>query len=223
MHSPATTFERRFLFSVGRHFWNFIAVCGFVAIATGGTIALHSQLLSEPDRRLLNETISQVPDFEQWMSGNCSSLPPKEGYSKTKHDWTCNNFSFLMREDTQQKIQRNGWDRFCSKRTPDGKVLKASKYVNRVCTGYEWFPFEVISYTDNYRSTHSALAEQAITRKARQIELQLRIAARLGLGGLVSAWGLGVVAIASLYSALLAIERNTRSQESRARAVKPEI
>lgn len=214
MNSLAANFERKFLFSVGRHFWNFTAVCGFTSMLTGGVIALNSQLISSEDRNLLNETIRDIQDFESWMSSHCYSQSPKDNYSKTKHDWACSNYSFLMREDTQQKMLSNGWDRFCGNRTPDGKTLKQNKFVNGACTGYEWFPYQIIEYTDKFRDTHSTLLERTNDRKSRQAQLQLEMSTKLGLGGIVSVWGLGTVAVASLYSALLSIERNTRKQES---------
>ena len=39
----ASSFERKFLFGFGRHFWNVVGVAGVVAIAVGGATLITSR------------------------------------------------------------------------------------------------------------------------------------------------------------------------------------
>ena len=205
MTNLTTVFERRFLFSVGRHFWNFIAVCGFTALATGGTVALESQAISKADRELLGEKVNNMPDFNGWMNSKCSYLKPMNSYTESQHGWMCSQYQFLSTSVPA--------DRYCTTNAFGGKQYKSQEFLNGECQGYEWRPYFVAEYINQYQNQYSAEVESSSKKHARQVQLQMEMASKLGLGGLISAWGLGVIAVSSLYSALLAIERNTRKQE----------
>ena len=156
--SAAAIFERNFLFVVGRHFYNFIAVSGFVTMAVGGVLAVIVQSeLSPSDRKLLNDkTLDRRLTYPAWVGKNCDQLYSQEPSS-----------------------------------TRFRKCQEAIRY--------RYLESEYQRYDD-----------QRDQNKSKKSMLQLQINAKLLFAALVSLYGLVVVAVSSLNTAVLAIERNTR-------------
>lgn len=230
IRSLATHFERKFLFSIGRHFWNFIAICGFIGMATGGILALNGSLELSQKEEPLKRRLKQVPEvsevngnFNEWFSEKCPSLGAKKGFSAIKHKKLCENFAWMTTE------AQPGWDRACTSTDYEGKTYEKYDYVDGKCQGFEWKFADVWGYSSEYMGVHDEAVDkytkkleekQKIESENSQVESEL-IALRassgvqIGLGGVAAAWGLGVVALSALNAALLAIERNTRhSRES---------
>ena len=223
MGGVASAFETKFLFSVGRHFWNFIAVCGFIAMATGGILALDGmggKYQKERDLRSRLElvpAVEEIPDFDAWIEQRCyQDLKPMRGYSKEMHAQVCGRYVW--------RVKRAG-DKACWPQDWQGKKLGTGKYVEGKCDGHE-VKFEFLDgYVNEFRNLYYTRLdenEKAIAKKnevesrnsgieAQLTSLQVEKGLKLGLGGVVAAWGLGVVALSALNAALLAIERNTRA------------
>ena len=75
----ANIFERKFLFGVGRHFWNVIGVSGFIALLTGIILFAEGSILENPkskerfigkNKLITSEKISNVTaemlSYEEW-------------------------------------------------------------------------------------------------------------------------------------------------------------
>jgi hypothetical protein len=229
INALATKFERRFLFSIGRHFWNFVAICGFTGLATGGVFALNGALELAQKEGPLKRQLKTVPNvaevsntFEGWFSSKCPSMAAKEGYSETKHYRLCDNFTWMTTQ------AQPGWDRACSSKDYEGKTYKRYDYVDGKCSGFEWMFADVWVYANQYRADYAKAyneynqklaAKQQVESQNSQIEAELvglrtTSGIQIGLGGVIAGWGLGVVALSALNAALLAIERNSRDEQS---------
>jgi len=208
MDSFATTFERKFLFAVGRHFWNLIAVCGFIAMLVGGILAVGSQNLTSSERKAKDANISEMPSYENWFDLECTSLSPSTGVSKQKHDWLCSNTKWWNRE-----VLAKGqyFPNFCTDRSIDGRKSESSQYQNGKCLGFEYSTdllSEFRSQTESIYQRRSSENQEMMSRKA---QVNIKVGAKLLLAGLVAGYGLVVVAVSALNAALLAVERNGRS------------
>ena len=75
----ANIFERKFLFGVGRHFWNIVGVSGFIALLTGIILFVEGSILENAkskerfigkDKLITSEKISNVTaemlSYEEW-------------------------------------------------------------------------------------------------------------------------------------------------------------
>ena len=223
----ASGFEQKFLFTVGRHFWNVVAVGGFVAMATGGVLALQGTANTQEEISL-RKRIKPVPyveaasSFQDWFNRKCKYYTVPKGYSGHNHNWWCNKYSSV----TKSRKESNRYDRACTSVGPTGKTFASFKYVNGKCQGYEYLYREVDNYASQYRDAYyssqdkigkqsAAAAKIKNSNSAAEAELaviEMEKSIKLGLGGIISAWGLGVVAASALNAALLAIERNTRRE-----------
>lgn len=221
----ASGFEKKFLFYVGRHFWNAVAVGGFIAMATGGILAIQSSVTSQEERRL-RASIRFIPsvespsDFDEWFSRKCNYYTLAKGYEDMSHGWWCDRFNYI----TNTRKEGKRFDRICISVDPTGKRFESNAYVNGKCMGYEAKYSQIDDYASNYLDAYygsqekirkeleevSRIKNKNYTAEASLSSIEMEKAIKLGLGGIISAWGLGVIAVSALNAALLAIERNTR-------------
>lgn len=225
----ASGFEKKFLFAVGRHFWNAVAVGGFIAMATGGILAIQGSVTSQAERDL-RSSIRPVPfvespsDFDEWFGRKCNYYTLAKGYEGMNHNWWCTRYDNVYKNREEGK----GFDRGCTDIDPTGKRFESYKYVNKRCLGYEYKYSQIDDYASNYFEAYYSSQEKIRkeseeaskiekNNNAAEVELSLletEKAVKLGLGAIISAWGLGVIAVSALNAALLAIERNTRKDNS---------
>jgi len=98
----ADGFEQKFLFTVGRHFWNIVAVGGFVAMATGGVLALQGTATTKEESSL-RRSIRPVPQveatssFQDWFDRKCKYFTVAKGYSGHNHKWWCYKYSYVAK------------------------------------------------------------------------------------------------------------------------------
>lgn len=200
-------------------------------MATGGVLALQGTANTQKEISL-RKSIKPVPyveaasSFRDWFDRKCKYYTVAKGYSGQNHNWWCDRYSFVA------KSRRNNerYDRFCTSTSPTGKKFPSGKYVNNKCQGYETLFREVDVYASNYRDAYyssqdkirrqseaaAKIENSNSTAEAKLAAIKIEKAIKLGLGGIVSAWGLGVVAASALNAALLAIERNTRQAPNKA-------
>jgi len=208
MDTFATGFERKFLFAVGRHFWNFVAVCGFIAMAVGGILAIESQNLSTSERDAKDSKVSDMPSYENWLDFDCTSLPPASGTSKQEHNWLCAKTSWWNRSVISKGQY---YPLFCTDSSIDGKRRKSSDYLNGKCQGFEYSTDMLVEFRDRTETVYQGKLQKNQELLSRKAQIEIKIGAKLLLAGLVAGYGLVVVAVSALNAALLAVERNTRT------------
>ncbi|MEI6829641.1 MAG: hypothetical protein WCK64_07290 [Synechococcaceae cyanobacterium ELA445] len=207
MESNATQFERGFLFSVGRHFWNFVAVCGFITLASGGLAALDSYNLTKDEWAIKNKTLIEWESYDDWFESECSNLNQGANQDKVKHEWLCEKTMWWNREAIGKDKY---FPKFCSASSMDGTIAKESKYVNGVCRGFEYSTDQLSEFRSASQSKYQDIESKNEELKTQKAAIELKINAKLLLGATLAACGLGVIAVSSLMAAILAVERNTR-------------
>ena len=191
----AQWFERDFLFGYGRHFWNSVGVVGFSLMASGAVLAFESQLPSpkpnvrkheaSAERAGLNWASYQflVDDFCGWK------IP--EYMTKRDIDY-CEKWNVWVRSGFPANEQNAGG--FAGYAAPGGR----------------WFG-ELVQrpIARQYISRYKKEDKEARERYSNSTIMK---SVRLGLSLPLAASGLGLVVSASLMSAVLSIERNTRKE-----------
>ena len=191
MNKPASSFEKRYLFGYGRHFWNALGVVGFTVMATGAVYAIQGLYG-------LRDTASKVnPVFSEWVcseehhsffneENNISPNPDGLGKQKGRGLYgDCWAYDLWI---------RGTW---YNVRDPDFRGSKGNRRYNGV---------QLAKWEADALASHTALLEQ----EQKQEEEKFAASVRLGLSPIIAGAGLVVVAVSSVVSAVLAIERNTR-------------
>lgn len=224
----AKTFELRVLFHAGRHFWNAVALSGFIAIGIGSVAAVIYSVANQDERKLskqikpVPEVLSSVGDFDSWFRGKCLVLKPKRGYTLTKHRTIC---GLLPTQDDRKK-----YTGVCSYQDWNGDLYKPeNKSVRGRCTVAPAVSYDFLDgYRDDFKKVHAgekdvylASLSHSNSIKSKNDSLSSEIAslkfkrqAKATFAGIIAAVGLGIIAVSSLLASLLAIERNTRQKES---------
>ncbi len=245
----ANIFERKFLFGVGRHFWNVIGVSGFIALLTGIILFAEGSILENAkskerfigkDKLITSEKISNVTaemlSYEEW----------KDQKGKDKKELLSFDEWIKENEETQTLLSFDEWviDKKVSmpeKSTREYKTLKDQylKYQEKFISGvgssqYDYYQvykedflekasqeyegYEV--YKEPFIKEQKSLSFQQKQQQSRYEQYLDDVDDRNSLkrgraivSPFVMGYGLAVIASASLSSALLSIERNTRKKE----------
>ena len=195
----AQWFERDFLFGYGRHFWNSVGVAGFSLMASGAILAFESQLPSpEPNVRKYEESAEQANI--QWYD-----------YQYLKDDLCAFKVPNMTEVDEQLCTEFNSWVR---QGHPRGNKSFFNKKGNWTAGGSIWARDWVrgFMYDPRHKQSRSRYIQQDEEARARYASDKTAKAVRLGLSLPLAASGLGLVVSASLMSAVLSIERNTRKE-----------
>ena len=213
--SVARCFERRFLFGYGRHFWNFMGVVGFGIMATGAIFAIdglnkkqyapvnksffpgwycsmdHMVLLQKRDRSNPFRVIETIFANEEKLRK--TAITDKFWFKP------CNRIGFKVNDaGTQISLYP----------VHSGRQIKTYsqlKQLERVITPY---PSNTLK---DYREQAKEIYDELVSNQNKVQGENLVKNIRLGLSLPIAAYGLAVVAGASLMSATLSIERNTRN------------
>ena len=229
--SLAESFERKFLFGLGRHLWNIVGMSGFIAVLTGVILLANSTTI---------QTVKTKQDFiksEKVINKAINRL------EKTKEEELAlieNEIAPLTIEEIEQDLSLDGWTKKNRKKNPI--LYKKSQGLEEI-KNYLLFDRnltsqdkqilkEYLDFEKNYNKEDRLIYSKYINIKTSfnnkinkeriildttyekysdKIESNnaLKISHRF-VSPFVMAYGLGVIASASITSAVLAVERNTR-------------
>ena len=245
----ANIFEKKFLFRVGRHFWNIVGVSGFIALLTGiilfaeGSIpesAKSKERFIGKDKLITSEKISNVTaemlTYEEWkdQKGNEKKqlLAFDEWIKKNEEtqtlfsfdEWITNKEISIPDKSTREykslkdqylKYQEKFISGVGSNQYDNYQVYKEDflEKASQEYEGYEVYKDPFIKEQKNL----SLLKKQQQSKYDQYLDdVNIRNSLKRGraiVSPLVMGYGLAVIASASLSSALLSIERNTRKKE----------
>ena len=229
----ANIFEKKFLFRVGRHFWNIVGVSGFIALLTGiilfveGSIpesAKSKERFIGKDKLITSEKISNVTaemltyeewkdqkgkdkkellSFDEWITNKEISVPDKS------------TREYKSLKDQYLKYQEKFISGVGSNQYDDYQVYKED-FLEKASQEYEGY--EV--YKEPFIKEQKNLSFQKKQQQSRYNKYLDKVDGRNSLkigraivSPFVMGYGLAVIASASISSAVLAIERNSRDKE----------
>ncbi|MBO8219391.1 hypothetical protein [Prochlorococcus marinus] len=246
----ANIFEKKFLFRVGRHFWNIVGVSGFIALLTGIILFVEGNTLENAkskkrfigkDKIITSEKISNVTaemltyeewkdqkgkeqnqllSFDEWIKDNASSSETLLSFD----EWLLNKEISMPERSTREyknlknqylKYQENFISGVGSSQYDNYQVYKED-FLEKASQEYEGY--EV--YKEPFMKEQKTLSFQKKQQEKKYDQYLDDVDNRNSLkrgraivSPFVMGYGLAVIASASLSSAVLAIERNSRDKE----------
>ena len=246
----ANIFEKKFLFRVGRHFWNIIGVSGFIALLTGIILFVEGNTLENAkskkrfigkDKIITSEKISNVTaemlsyeeweeqkgkeknqllSFDEWLKDNASSSETLLSFD----EWVINKEISIPENSTREyKLLKNQYLKYQEKFISG---IGSSQYENYQVykedflekASQEYEGYEV--YKEPFIKEQKALSSQKKQQDQKYLQYLDDVdnrnslkAGRAIVSPFVMGYGLAVIASASLSSAVLAIERNSRDKK----------
>ena len=242
----ANIFERKFLFGVGRHFWNIVGVSGFIALLTGiilfaeGSIpesAKSKERFIGKDKLITSEKISNITaemlTYEEWKDQKGKEKKQLLSFDEwiKKNEETQTLFSFdewitnkeisipekSSREykslkDQYLKYQEKFISGVGSSQYDNYQVYKED-FLEKASQEYEGYEL----YKDPFIKEQKNLSFQKKQQQSKYDQYLDKVDGRNLLkrgraivSPFVMGYGLAVIASASLSSAVLSIERNSR-------------
>lgn len=242
----ANIFERKFLFGVGRHFWNIVGVSGFIALLTGiilfaeGSIpesAKSKERFIGKDKLITSEKISKITaemlTYEEWKDQKGKEKKQLLSFDEwiKKNEETQTLFSFdewitnkeisipekSSREykslkDQYLKYQEKFISGVGSSQYDNYQVYKED-FLEKASQEYEGYEL----YKDPFIKEQKNLSFQKKQQQSKYDQYLDKVDGRNLLkrgraivSPFVMGYGLAVIASASLSSAVLSIERNSR-------------
>ena len=245
----ANIFEKKFLFGVGRHFWNIVGVSGFIALLTGIILFVEGntlenakskerfigknklitsekisnvtaemlsyeewkdqkgkekkQLLSFDEWIKENEDVQTLFSFEEWITNKEISVPDKS----TREYKSLKNEYLKYQEKFISGVGSNQYDNY--------QVYKED-FLEKASQEYEGYEF----YKEPFIKEQKNLSFQKKQQQSKYAQYLDDVSDRNSLkrgraivSPFVMGYGLAVIASASLSSAVLAIERNSRDKK----------
>jgi hypothetical protein len=245
----ANIFEKKFLFGVGRHFWNIVGVSGFIALLTGiilfaeGSIpesAKSKEKFIGKNKLITSEKISNVTaemlTYEEWKDQKGKEkeqlLSFDEWIKENEGDETLLSFDewitnkeisipdkstreYKSLKDQYLKYQEKFISGVGSNQYDNYQVYKEDflEKASQEYEGYEVYKDPFIKEQKNL----SLLKKQQQSKYDQYLDdVNIRNSLKRGraiVSPLVMGYGLAVIASASLSSAVLAIERNSRDKK----------
>ena len=245
----ANIFEKKFLFRVGRHFWNIVGVSGFIALLTGIILFAEGSILENAkskerfigkNKLITSEKISNVTEemltYEEWKDQKGKEkkqlLSFDEWIKENEGDQTLLSFDewitnkeisvpdkstreYKSLKDQYLKYQEKFISGVGSNQYDNYQVYKEDflEKASQEYEGYEVYKDPFIKEQKNL----SLLKKQQQSRYDKYLDdVNIRNSLKRGraiVSPLVMGYGLAVIASASLSSAVLAIERNSRDKK----------
>ena len=246
----ANIFEKKFLFRVGRHFWNIVGVSGFIALLTGIILFAEGSILENAkskerfigkNKLITSEKISNVTaemlTYEEWKDQKGKEkkqlLSFDEWIKENEGDETLLSFDewitnkeisvpdkstreYKSLKDQYLKYQEKFISGVGSNQYDNYQVYKED-FLEKASQEYEGY--EV--YRDPFIKEQKNLSFQKKQQQSKYEQYLDDVVNRNSLkrgraivSPFVMGYGLAVIASASLSSALLSIERNTRKKEN---------
>ena len=246
----ANIFERKFLFGVGRHFWNVIGVSGFIALLTGIILFVEGSILenAKSKERFIGKkkliTVEKISDviaemltyeewkdqkgkekkqllsFDEWIKENASDSEKLLSFD----EWIINKEISLPDSSTREykslkdqylKYQKKFISGVGSNQYDNYQVYKEDflEKASQEYEGYEGYKEPFIKEQKDL-SFQKKQQQSKYDRYLNDVDNRNQLKrGRAIVSPLVMGYGLAVIASASLSSALLSIERNTRKKE----------
>ena len=245
----ANIFEKKFLFRVGRHFWNIVGVSGFIALLTGIILFAEGSILENAkskerfigkNKLITSEKISNVTaemlTYEEWKDQKGTEkkqlLSFDEWIKENEGDQTLLSFDewitnkeisvpdkstreYKSLKDQYLKYQEKFISGVGSNQYDNYQVYKEDflEKASQEYEGYEVYKDPFIKEQKNL----SLLKKQQQSKYDQYLDdVNIRNSLKRGraiVSPLVMGYGLAVIASASLSSAVLAIERNSRDKK----------
>jgi hypothetical protein len=245
----ANIFEKKFLFRVGRHFWNIVGVSGFIALLTGIILFAEGSILENAkskerfigkNKLITSEKISNVTaemlTYEEWKDQKGKEkkqlLSFDEWIKENEGDQTLLSFDewitnkeisvpdkstreYKSLKDQYLKYQEKFISGVGSNQYDNYQVYKEDflEKASQEYEGYEVYKDPFIKEQKNL----SLLKKQQQSKYDQYLDdVNIRNSLKRGraiVSPLVMGYGLAVIASASLSSAVLAIERNSRDKK----------
>ena len=245
----ANIFEKKFLFRVGRHFWNIVGVSGFIALLTGIILFAEGSILENAkskerfigkNKLITSEKISNVTaemlTYEEWKDQKGKEkkqlLSFDEWIKENEGDQTLLSFDewitnkeisvpdkstreYKSLKDQYLKYQEKFISGVGSNQYDNYQVYKEDflEKASQEYEGYELYKDPFIKEQKNL----SLLKKQQQSKYDQYLDdVNIRNSLKRGraiVSPLVMGYGLAVIASASLSSAVLAIERNSRDKK----------
>ena len=245
----ANIFEKKFLFRVGRHFWNIVGVSGFIALLTGIILFAEGSILENAkskerfigkNKLITSEKISNVTEemltYEEWKDQKGKEkeqlLSFDEWIKENEGDETLLSFDewitnkeisipdkstreYRSLKDQYLKYQEKFISGVGSNQYDNYQVYKEDflEKASQEYEGYEVYKDPFIKEQKNL----SLLKKQQQSKYDQYLDdVNIRNSLKRGraiVSPLVMGYGLAVIASASLSSAVLAIERNSRDKK----------
>ena len=242
----ANIFEKKFLFRVGRHFWNIVGVSGFIALLTGIILFAEGSILENAkskerfigkNKLITSEKISNVTaemlTYEEWKDQKGKEkkqlLSFDEWIKENEGDQTLLSFDewitnkeisvpdkstreYKSLKDQYLKYQEKFISGVGSSQYDNYQVYKEDflEKASQEYEGYEVYKDPFIKEQKNL----SLLKKQQQSKYDQYLDdVNIRNSLKRGratVSPFVMGYGVAVIASASLSSALLSIERNTR-------------
>ena len=246
----ANIFEKRFLFGVGRHFWNIVGVSGFIALLTGIILFVEGSILENAkskerfigkNKLITSEKISNVTaemltyedwkdqkgkekkqllSFDEWIKDNNSSSETLLSFD----EWLINKeISVPDKSSREYKTLKNQYLKYQEKFISGVGSSQYNNYqvykedflekVSQEYEGYEVYKDPFIKEQKNLsflRKQQQSKYEQYLDDVDDRNSLKR---GRAIVSPFVMGYGLAVIASASISSAVLAIERNSRDKK----------
>ena len=245
----ANIFEKKFLFRVGRHFWNIVGVSGFITLLTGIILFAEGSILENAkskerfigkNKLITSEKISNVTaemlTYEEWKDQKGQEkkqlLSFDEWIKENEGDQTLLSFDewitnkeisvpdkstreYKSLKDQYLKYQEKFISGVGSNQYDNYQVYKED-FLEKASQEYEGY--EV--YRDPFIKEQKNLSFQKKQQQSKYDQylddVNIRNSLKRGraiVSPLVMGYGLAVIASASLSSAVLAIERNSRDKK----------
>ena len=246
----ANIFEKKFLFGVGRHFWNIVGVSGFIALLTGIILFAEGSILENAkskerfigkDKLITSEKISNVTaemltyeewkdqkgkekkqllSFDEWIKENASDSEKLLSFD----EWIINKEISLPDSSTREykslkdqylKYQKKFISGVGSNQYDKYQVYKEDflEKASQEYEGYEGYKEPFIKEQKDL-SFQKKQQQSKYDRYLNDVDNRNQLKrGRAIVSPFVMGYGLAVIASASLSSALLSIERNTRKKE----------
>ena len=245
----ANIFEKKFLFGVGRHFWNVVGVSGFISLLTGIILFVEGSILENAkskerfigkNKLITSEKISNVTaemlTYEEWKDQKGKEkkqlLSFDEWIKENEGDQTLLSFDewitnkeisvpdkstreYKSLKDQYLKYQEKFISGVGSNQYDNYQVYKEDflEKASQEYEGYEVYKDPFIKEQKNL----SLLKKQQQSKYDQYLDdVNIRNSLKRGraiVSPLVMGYGLAVIASASLSSAVLAIERNSREKK----------
>ena len=245
----ANIFERKFLFGVGRHFWNIVGVSGFIALLTGIILFAEGSILENAkskerfigkNKLITSEKISNVTaemlTYEEWKDQKGKEkkqlLSFDEWIKENEGDQTLLSFdewitnkeiSVPDKSTREYKSLKNQYLKYQEKfisgvgsNQYDNYQVYKEDFLEKASQEYEGYEVYKDPFIKEQKNL-SLLKKQQQSKYDQYLDdVNIRNSLKRGraiVSPLVMGYGLAVIASASLSSAVLAIERNSRDKK----------
>ena len=246
----ANIFEKKFLFRVGRHFWNIVGVSGFIALLTGIILFVEGSIPESDkskerfigkDKLITSEKISKVTEemlsYEEWKDQKGEDkkellsfdewIKENEDASETLlsfDEWVSDKKVSMPNKSSQEyktlkdqylKYQENFISGVGSNQYDKYQIYKED-FLEKASQEYEGYEVYKEPFIKEQKSLSFQKKQQQSKYEKYLDEVDNKNVlkrSRAIVSPFVMGYGLAVIASASLSSAVLAIERNSRDKK----------